>query len=147
MSTRIIVHKNTDCEFTECDFYKYGIVGDVTDMTYENGEVMQVGDVVKIFNDGKNTEDDNFVVKDNTAYFIMGLKGFNFKLGKHKNWSVELIKKFYEVEDNEEFSVLKMVTRDTNKDIEKIITIDDEDIKISNDVLQVLKKIVKQLDK
>ena len=74
-----------------------GIVGEPTHMTYEDGSKICIGDVVEAFNGNYSTKL-NFIVRDKTKAYIMGLKSHTFKNGKSTSdeWCVKLYKKFNE---------------------------------------------------
>ena len=118
----------------------YGIVGDVTDMTYKNGDPMQVGDIVHIVDCSKFA----YVVKCDNEYFVMGLMGSNIELGFSGIWEVDLVDKFYNIKDNREVDCITLI----NKPTFKIITIDGKDIKISIESFNELIKIdFEEIDK
>ena len=95
MATRILV----------LDIYKkgeeYGIIGDITDMTYGNGEPVQVGDLVFLENiREKSMKGLRFAEKSDDDYGIMGVHGHQFVNGISDNdeWKITLAKKFYDVQ-------------------------------------------------
>lgn len=126
MNRKLIYDSGEDC----------GIIGDVTKMTYKDGSFAQVGDVVTTNHDGTC-----FVVKDREGYFIMGLKsiGENFSNGvdtKEEGWTIELVKKCYDVEVGEEHSYLKVIEDKPSR----IIIIDGKTIEISEESYQAFKE-------
>jgi hypothetical protein len=74
-----------------------GIVGEPTDMTYKDGSNICVGDVVESFRGICSTKL-NFIVKDESKAYMMGLKSHTFKNGKstHETWHIKSHKKFNE---------------------------------------------------
>jgi len=123
----------------------YGIVGEVTEMTYKNGEPMQVGDLVELIDNrsGRNLGL-RFVEKEPTSctYGIMGVHTRTFKKGKENDniWTVELYKKLYDNPLNTKDKSELVITELTPRLPKRIITIDGKDIEISEDSFQELKR-------
>lgn len=95
---------------------KYGVEGKITPYTYKN-QTLHVGDIVKIESLRTNFKNEAFICYDEYGYYIMGVQSACDGKGNLDNWEIiELVKKYYDVEDNEVCGDLKMV----NKEIKKI---------------------------
>jgi hypothetical protein len=107
----------------QCD---YGVVGEKTPFRDCDGKELHTGDVVST-RSPKGTDFGNaFIVKYENVYFAMGLRGrFDNESGKIKDWKVRLIKKYYDVEENEVVDGLKMeFLRDEKDEIKEDLNMD-----------------------
>ena len=121
----------------------YGIVGDVTDMTYENGEPMQVGDVVSYCADSGYCDCmQTFVIKTDDKYGVMGIASLKIHNGFGQSelrnvWKVKLVTKYFNNHVGIRINGLEIYK--TNGQY-RVITIDKKDIKISEESYKELKK-------
>jgi len=82
----------------------YGNVGDPTRMTYKDGGIAHVGDLVAIYANDSKQPSESMVVKDSicSPAFVMGLLSFKENLVRgvfSSIFRIELVKKYYDVED------------------------------------------------
>jgi hypothetical protein len=86
----------------------FGNVGDPTKMTYKDGSIAHVGDLVAIYANDSKQLSESMVVKDSISTFVMGLLSFKENLVRgvfSSIFRIELVKKYYDVEDG----IYKMV--------------------------------------
>ena len=135
MKTRRLFGKKND--------ESYGIVGEVLDMTYSNGEPLQVGDFVRCKHMGSDYAFDNFVVKKEKKGFVMGVLGSKFEDGKSSNFEILEVKKFYEIEPNKESDEIKIIESDGNK--KHTLELDGIKAELSHESFLELKKLLEKL--
>jgi len=131
---------------------EYGTVGDITFMTYKNGDFMQVGDLVKSTNISDGNNELHFIVKDDDCSFVMGYKHDYVINGKSIDFKIELIKKYYDVEVNEKCGCLQLIEVGVGSILNnKLLTQEDVEIDIASDdiskeliveIIQYIKKVV-----
>ena len=117
----------------------YGIAGDATNLTLKGGQILQVGDVVEIKDKKHNViYGKKHIVKDGDRYFVMGLKGVDFKNGEsaYGKWEVELYKKFYDLGLGEVDNGIELIEEDSIH----TITIDGKEINLSEESYQELRR-------
>jgi hypothetical protein len=95
----------------------YGNIGEPTRITYKDGSIAHVGDLVDIYeNHGyekRYLSESMIVRKKDSEPFVMGLYGYKdtFKNGVSRNFTIELVKKYYDVEDGYyRGGILKVIT-------------------------------------
>jgi len=123
------------------DLENRGIIGDVTDMTYSNGEPMQVGDVVIIWSPYVGYKE-GIVLKLENKYYISGRYYSTFKKGTDA-WNmttVTLKKKFYDLKVGEIYDGIIVSEMNPSTKPKKIIVINGKSIEISEESFKELKK-------
>lgn len=116
----------------------YGKIGTPTNFIFGSG-VLHVGDVVKVYNDYCRGEK-HFVCK-NERYgdFIDGIAGIKYNKETEKlddGWVINLVKKYYELEDNEKYNYVSFIQiKDENERKE------DEKIKLTKQIKELQEKL------
>ena len=126
------------------DLENRGIIGDVTDMTYSNGEPMQVGDVV-VIRSPHTLYDVRIVLKLEDKYYISGLYYSTFKKGMMDAWNmttVTLKKKFYDLKVGEIYDGIIVSEMNPSIKPKKIIVINGKSIEISEESFNEFKKTI-----
>jgi len=77
-----------------------GKIGEVLSQTYNNGEFLQVGDLVTLINKKKEIQGYAFVIVTEENKGVNGVVTCDFSQGKSDcgNWKIEKFKKYYKVE-------------------------------------------------
>jgi hypothetical protein len=99
MSTKniLVVDHGTNAE------KEYGVIGIATHMTYKDGSIVDVGDVVEVTK-GDYSTGLKFVIRSGVKTCdigVMGLVSSNFTNGSSGEWEMVLVKKFNNVKNNE----------------------------------------------
>ena len=104
-------------EIIDNDGSKYGIVGDITPLLYEDGTHMQVGDtVVNTINDNCKCGE-TFIVEKDGHYYSMGIRDYSLDGKIRKGWTLVPSRKYWEVEVDSSIPIIEILIADSPDEI------------------------------
>ena len=99
-----------------CENY-YGKFGDMTDMVDIHNNTLHTGDIIELIYKDGTTRGDKIIVNDGIDFGVMGVFNDKFINGRNNNWSIKLVKKYYNNHENKVDNII-IKTSSTNQFIQ-----------------------------